>query len=120
MTATLAVIDADHETEEEINARIQKMDRFSRCYIRYVRALADLDDPDQDDSDEAMEKKDDEADDALWHLIRLQAPVPSQAMIKIGIFRKLLKDEWWDRRTRALFESIVSDCDRLGKLHLDE
>ena len=103
------------EREEE-----ERVDRFNRLYADYLRAAADAADsslkPDEDD----LTKKCEAECEGLWSLIRTKAERDYQINYKIDVYRKILGEQWADGRTRAMFESIISDCARLGDLTLED
>jgi hypothetical protein len=99
------------ECERERDAKIEA---YNTLYAKYLRLTADLVQGNADD--EAFSKKADEAQEALWTLIRTPAKLAYQIGYKATICRELMTVDWTDSRHRAMFESIVADCGRLGDL----
>jgi hypothetical protein len=92
----------------------KRRDTFNALYAKYLRANATALDPES--AGKACEIACDEADVALWQIIRMPSELAYQIGYKIGICRELLSAQWNDNRCRAMFESIVSDCNRIGDL----
>lgn len=107
--------DAQIEREGE-----ERVDTFNRLYADYLRAAADVVDSSLKPDEDELAKKCEAECEGLWRLIRTGAQLPYQLTYKIDVYRKLLGEQWADGRTRAMFESIISDCARLGDLTLED
>ena len=103
------------EREEE-----ERVDRFNRLYADYLRAAADAADSSLKPDDDELTKSCEAECEGLWCLIRTRAERDYQINYKIDVYRKLLGEQWADGRTRAMFESIISDCARLGDITLED
>jgi hypothetical protein len=110
MTTTTPPTVTEFESELQ-RAWERKVDEFCAIHAKYLRARADG----ATEDDDITRKAADAETDALWQLIRTRAPLAGYVGYKIEIFRGLIEENWIDGRTRALFESILLDCEKLGK-----
>jgi len=107
--------DAKIELEEE-----ERVHTFNRLYTDYLRASANTADSSLKPDDDLLARQCEAECEGLWRLIRTKAELGYQINYKIDVYRKLLGEQWADGRTRAMFESIISDCARLGDLTLED